>query len=317
MPTNITLTPTAYQPVPTQSYPYPQQPPPPNHYSQPLYSPASPAPHHRRKRDAEGIVDQLRAELDFTRSARDDAQRKADDATKRAEELDRQLAESFKAKLELETEVSKVRAAASSSDDTVAASVGLVGELQERIAELEAEVARLTRHKARLEAHSVEAKKVYDELCSIVDTERKRFASVSSQLHDTSVAYEQTARELEYLKRNPPPPPSTVLHPPPDPQLLRDMEKSRAIEKELRGRVDELLKQVAGNGADLTPEERKDRIRKAAQAELESPSSQLRAALTAKQGEIENLTEALRQRDEEYNQLLQRNMEIQMQLAGS
>ncbi|KNC99718.1 uncharacterized protein SPPG_09254 [Spizellomyces punctatus DAOM BR117] len=193
---------------------------------------------------------------------------------------------------------------------------GMVTVLERRASELNAElnsskseVARLLKLKAKYEAHSVEAEKVYSSMVSIVESDRRRLASLESQLREAqSLLNQSSAQEMAKLQ--------SELE---KARLDADRWKARALGLdvqpdtviETRGDLSEHLSSVSLDNKE------KENLRKAAQAELE-----LRAALLSKQNEVEALVEVVREKDvdmtglkRDYKALLEKNMELNLKIA--
>ncbi|TPX65065.1 hypothetical protein SpCBS45565_g05468 [Spizellomyces sp. 'palustris'] len=193
---------------------------------------------------------------------------------------------------------------------------GMVTALEQRASELSAElnsskseVARLLKLKAKYEAHSVEAEKVYSSMVSIVESDRRRLASLESQLREAqNLLNHSSAQELA--------------------KLQSELEKARLEAYRWKGRalgLDVQPDTVIDTREDLSEHlssvsldnKEKESLRKAAQAELE-----LRAALLSKQNEVEALVEVVREKDvdmtglkRDYRALLEKNMELNLKIA--
>lgn len=118
------------------------------------------------------------------------------------------------------------------------------------------------------EAHSVEAEKVYHDLRSLLESDRARLTSLTTQLAQQKAAYSAAAREsAEFRKaiediRG-------VVGGSGCPGVVEEVKKVRESQVELMGRVEGLLVQIAGQHTPLSSGVKKDKLRAAAAVELQ------------------------------------------------
>ncbi|KAJ3046200.1 hypothetical protein HDV00_000012 [Rhizophlyctis rosea] len=291
-----------------------------------------------RLRKKDGDLEALKAELQRSKDALSRQAAESKEQASRIESLDTRLAELTAENVDLREELEVLKAKREDQENTLVSSVALTAEMEERYRRMnadldaaQAENAKLLRMKAKYEAHSAEAEKVYNELRDIAELDRKRLAAITTQLNERSEAFEGARQEvktlrlqLEALKVK-----SAERISADDVKaitseleslrttnlaLVQQLRDSQMAEQSLKERIEDLCRSDGMGKGD-----KKGRLREAAQVEL-----QLRAALTGKQGEIENLTEEVLRKEgeiravtEQYEALLQRNMELQMQLATS